>query len=198
MTPLKNMLKGFFAEASAGSGGGFNPISFVARMFGGGGDDVGGSVDNGEWLADGGRVRGPGTGTSDSILAHLSDGEFVVRASATQRHLPLLEAINDGKLGPLLATAGRLPRFATGGMVGRVSQHAGPGLADMVGGGTMNVSIEPPAGHRANIEGRTSPNGPSARVTFEQMFADDLTSNGPMAQTLQGLYGVNRMTGRRS
>ncbi|WP_143199056.1 hypothetical protein [Bradyrhizobium sp. NAS80.1] len=69
--------------------------------------------------ADGGLIRGPGTGTSDSIAAHLSDGEFVVRASATAKHLPLLQAIN----------ADRIPRFADGGLVG----GAGSGAAPMIG-----------------------------------------------------------------
>lgn len=53
--------------------------------------------------ATGGFISGPGTGTSDSILARLSDGEFVVNAQATAEHRPLLEAINS--------------RFATGGYV---------------------------------------------------------------------------------
>lgn len=44
----------------------------------------------------GGFVKGPGTATSDSILARLSDGEFVINAAATRKNLPLLEAINDG------------------------------------------------------------------------------------------------------
>lgn len=59
-------------------------------------------------FAEGGRVSGPGTTTSDSIPAMLSDGEFVVRAEATARHLPLLTAINEG----------RVARFAAGGLVG--------------------------------------------------------------------------------
>jgi hypothetical protein len=37
-------------------------------------------------LASGGMVRGPGSGTSDSVPAMLSNGEFVMRASAVQRH----------------------------------------------------------------------------------------------------------------
>lgn len=41
-----------------------------------------------------GRVLGAGTGTSDSINAKLSNGEFVVNANATRQHLPLLHAIN--------------------------------------------------------------------------------------------------------
>lgn len=46
---------------------------------------------------DGGLVRGPGGPRSDSIPARLSDGEYVINASATSRNLPLLEAINNGK-----------------------------------------------------------------------------------------------------
>jgi hypothetical protein len=58
-------------------------------------------------FASGGRVRGPGTGTSDSIPALLSNGEFVVNAKATEKYAPLLEAINSGKA----------LRLAVGGMV---------------------------------------------------------------------------------
>ena len=54
-------------------------------------------------------MRGPGSGTSDSILARLSNGEFVMRAGAVQHWgAGLLSAMN---------TAG-LPRFAEGGLVG--------------------------------------------------------------------------------
>jgi len=45
-------------------------------------------------FADGGFVSGSGTGTSDSIPARLSNGEFVVNATSTAQNLPLLEAIN--------------------------------------------------------------------------------------------------------
>jgi tape measure domain-containing protein len=58
-------------------------------------------------FASGGYVSGPGTGTSDSIMARLSNGEYVINAAATRSNLPLLEAINSGKL----------PKFASGGLV---------------------------------------------------------------------------------
>lgn len=55
---------------------------------------------------EGGRLRGPGTGTSDSILgmnyftglptAHVSDGEFVVKKRAYDDNKPLVEGINAG------------------------------------------------------------------------------------------------------
>lgn len=56
-------------------------------------------------LAGGGEVAGPGTSTSDSIPAMLSDGEFVVNAKSTRKHRAMLEAIN----------AGGVPHFAAGG-----------------------------------------------------------------------------------
>lgn len=61
-------------------------------------------------MAEGGFVSGPGTSTSDSIPALLSDGEFVVNARSTQLFKPLLTAIND---------AGALPQFAVGGLVNK-------------------------------------------------------------------------------
>jgi len=64
-------------------------------------------------FASGGLIRGPGTGTSDSIPAYLSNGEYVIRAAAVRklgkRHLDML---NRGI---------PIPRFADGGMVGTVA-----------------------------------------------------------------------------
>lgn len=45
-------------------------------------------------FAEGGLVTGPGTGTSDSITARLSNGESVMTARATQQFAPLLSAMN--------------------------------------------------------------------------------------------------------
>lgn len=45
-------------------------------------------------FAEGGKVNGPGTGTSDSIPAYLSNGEFVMTAQATRMFEPLLVAMN--------------------------------------------------------------------------------------------------------
>ncbi|MEC5319042.1 tape measure protein [Brenneria populi subsp. brevivirga] len=50
--------------------------------------------------ATGGHITGPGTATSDSITARLSDGEFVVRAAAVNRYgVDFLHALNAGRLG---------------------------------------------------------------------------------------------------
>jgi hypothetical protein len=63
-----------------------------------------------DWLglATGGYVSGPGTPTSDSINARLSNGEYVVRAAATRDvGVSTLEHIN---------RTGELPAFAEGGV----------------------------------------------------------------------------------
>ncbi|QMU23204.1 transglycosylase family protein [Gordonia rubripertincta] len=73
-------------------------------------------------FAYGGRVRGAGTATSDSILSWLSNGEFVSPAHAVNaRTLPLLEAMRSGWTPPAWLTGaalgGGLPGFAGGGRV---------------------------------------------------------------------------------
>ncbi len=62
-------------------------------------------VSGGQRKASGGYISGPGTGTSDSIPAWLSNGEFVMRASAVQRYgVGFMHALN-------------AQRFASGGSV---------------------------------------------------------------------------------
>ncbi|NOQ30248.1 MAG: phage tail tape measure protein [Helicobacteraceae bacterium] len=71
----------------------------------------GGAVDG---YATGGKVTGPGSGTSDSIMAMLSNGEYVIRAAAVQKYgLNLLDMIN-GLSMPSRPSF----KFATGGLVG--------------------------------------------------------------------------------
>jgi hypothetical protein len=49
-------------------------------------------------FAEGGKVRGAGTTTSDSIPARLSDREFVVKADSAERSDRMLNLINEGKI----------------------------------------------------------------------------------------------------
>ena len=64
---------------------------------------MGGYIRNYEMGSFGG-VRGPGTGTSDSIPAMLSNGEYVLRASAVNAvGVPLLDEINKMAMGGLAA-----------------------------------------------------------------------------------------------
>lgn len=94
-------LKALFNSAGGFAGGGQVDTSAIAQ------------------LASGGQIRGPGTGTSDSIPAMLSDKEFVVNARATQQPgiLPLLSAINQGALKGINGPTS-VPKFAAGGQVG--------------------------------------------------------------------------------
>ena len=64
------------------------------------------STVNSAKFAEGGKVNGPGTGTSDSIPAYLSNGEYVMTARATRMFEPLLAAMNDVGVGviPMQAT----------------------------------------------------------------------------------------------
>jgi hypothetical protein len=93
-----------------------NPIQITGQFTGPLGTFTGGG--SGEFLAGGGRVRGPGTATSDSILAFLSRGEFVVNARSTELFLPLLHAINAGRLPPDF-----IGRFSMGGLVRALSAN---------------------------------------------------------------------------
>jgi hypothetical protein len=86
-----------------------------------------GFAQGGRSYTGGGGVHGIGSGTSDSILSWLSNGEFVIRASMVKKYgTPLLAAINHGVFNPYAnafkAGANRmfpgLPGFASGGQVG--------------------------------------------------------------------------------
>ncbi|QRY51727.1 tape measure protein [Mycolicibacterium septicum] len=66
-------------------------------------------------LATGGVVRGPGTGTSDSILAWLSNGEGVVTAKGMKNGgNSIVAALNAGWVPPADYLHGMIPGFAEG------------------------------------------------------------------------------------
>ncbi len=85
---------------------------FVNASSGGGGGGGGA----GGW-ATGGYIAGPGTATSDSIPARLSNGEFVQRAAATSYYgARFMHALNN-----MAIPKEALPHFAEGGQVGGVA-----------------------------------------------------------------------------
>jgi TP901 family phage tail tape measure protein len=66
------------------------------------------------YKAGGGHVRGPGSETSDSIPAYLSDNEYVIKASSVRKYgTPFLDKVNAGRF----ANGGHVQRFANGGGV---------------------------------------------------------------------------------
>ncbi|GLT01489.1 hypothetical protein GCM10007897_28830 [Sphingobium jiangsuense] len=98
----------------------------MAGLFGGPAGGLGGVIGGLLGFAEGGHIRGPGTSTSDSIPIMASNGEYVINAKATRKHLPLLEAINSGKA----------PAFATGGRIGAsLSNTYAPSVNVNVAGG---------------------------------------------------------------
>jgi hypothetical protein len=120
-----------------------------------GGGDPSGSTAGG--FARGGVIRGPGTGISDSIIALMSNGEFIVNALDTARNLPLLHAINSGANAPRFALGGLVdalsnimpsgPSFAAGGLV-TAGAGGGGGQAPVhlhLGGQTFALHGQPPA-----------------------------------------------------
>ena len=67
--------------------------------------------------ATGGKVHGPGTGTSDSIPTMLSNGEFVMTAAATKMFEPLLTAMNGIGRGVPMQVVGATDRIETADML---------------------------------------------------------------------------------
>lgn len=110
--------------------------------------------------ARGGLFRGPGTGTSDSLLARVSRGEFintaaVVREPGVLEHLRDLNLRGARALTPDIVSL-RTPHFAEGGLVG-VSGSSAPAGVDgtlVVGleDGLVLREIETPEGQRVLIE----------------------------------------------
>lgn len=106
----------------------------------------------------GGPIRGAGTGTSDSILSWLSNGEFVIRASAVKKYgMAFFAALNSM----------RMPR--TGFSLGGFARSISPVVADLrprfAQGGAVNV----PAGGALqpvliDLGGQTFPMAASGNV----------------------------------
>lgn len=79
-----------------------------------------------EGFAEGGLISGDGTGTSDSIPAMLSNGEFVISAKGVRAAgMNFLNAVNSGNFSKIRA---RLPKFADGGVVGEAQQETARGM----------------------------------------------------------------------
>lgn len=132
-------------------------------------------------FADGGKVSGPGTGTSDSILARLSNGEYVVKASAVRKYgKGFMDAINSGVFN--------LKAFATGGIVDTVNSFAGingPTLQPALAGGIDYSSPSTSVGRPLNLY---LPNGKviPTRVDVEvgKMLEKEMRSSD-MAKAMQ-------------
>jgi hypothetical protein len=118
---ISKLLGGVFG-ALGGGGGGSAGVS--AGIPGTGGFNPG--------FAGGGLIRGPGSATSDSIAARLSNFEFVVRAAVVKQPgmLQFLQQVNRSGMEVVARSAFRPPSFADGGLV-EAPAAAGIGRADL-------------------------------------------------------------------
>jgi hypothetical protein len=90
--------------------------------------------------AGGGPIRGPGTSTSDSILAWLSNNEFVHRAKAVRYYgLQVMHALNDMRI-PRDALAAAINGFSAGGLATRLAMPMLAPLPALAAGGVISAT----------------------------------------------------------
>ena len=127
-----------------------------------------------EGYATGGMVRGPGTGTSDSVLARLSNGEYVVNARATAQHRGLLEAINSGRgaAPSLAATNANWQPPNVGDMVSKLFKKGARAAINLVANPAMDY-LENTFG--STFGGRLAVTGFRTMLESVRSWADDLS-----------------------
>lgn len=126
-------------------------------------------------FASGGFVSGPGTGTSDSIMARLSNGEFVSDA-ATVKHFGsdfFHNLKSFAKRGAPSSRKSSMPAFAEGGLAGG---NGGPKVVIQNSGSPKEVS--------------STSYDPSTAVTT--VILEDIQKNGTISKALQGTFNVKR------
>lgn len=128
-------------------------------------------------FATGGYVSGAGTGTSDSIMARLSDGEFVVNAAATKRNRALLEAINSNE---------RVSVAGGGGSVAS-TQTSGPTAATQAPANVV-VNLIQDRSRAGQVDQRTTEDG----TQHIDVSVADIYGGGPLSQAIEDTYGVRR------
>jgi len=100
---------GVYSSTSLGGSGHLNPAVTIALTATGQFDaDMLPRFASGTPKSFNGKISGFGTGTSDSILAWVGNGEYIVNERKTRENRQLLDAINFGKDIPF-------PKFAKGG-----------------------------------------------------------------------------------
>lgn len=122
-------------------------------------------------FSDGGYVSGKGTGTSDSIPAMLSNGEFVVNAKATKDNYKLLTAINTDSIGKLM------PKFGTGGKIYGSGTGTSDSIPAMLSNGEFVINAKATKEHYRLL---TAINTGSVKSSIPKFASGGLVS-GPMA-----------------
>ncbi|WP_110970877.1 tape measure protein [Pseudomonas huaxiensis] len=128
----------------------------------------------------GGYVSGSGTGTSDSIPARLSNGEFVVNAKATARNRELLEAINSNERVSFAGENISVMRSQSGQGANQPSQQT-----------NVIVNLVQDQQRAGSVQQRTRDDG----TVQVDAFVADIWGGGEMSQALEGAYGLRRSGG---
>jgi phage-related minor tail protein len=175
---IKDLLRSMFSGAGSSSGGGLLSVAFggAKSLFG---------------FADGGRITGPGTGTSDSIPAlvdgkrpiSVSDGEWIQPKASVDYYGPgFMEAVRTRRLPR--------PRYAFGGLVraATAARYATGGAVSATPSGTAQLSAP-------NVSIQVVNNGTPQRVADQQttlngrdqiitLILEDAQRGGPITRGL--------------
>ncbi|MGA4454029.1 tape measure protein [Pseudomonas fortuita] len=130
-------------------------------------------------FATGGYVSGAGTGTSDSIMARLSDGEFVVNAAATKRNRALLEAINSNERVSVAGGSSATPSAPASSSQVAVAAAPQP---------KVTVNLIENRSRAGTVDQRTGDNG---QLEIDA-FVADIWGGGERAQAIEAAYGLSR------
>jgi hypothetical protein len=146
----------------------------------------------------------PCSGTSDSILARLSDGEFVVNADATKKHRALLESINSGfnfnSMLPALARGGpvgfSVPAMNDTPYIGKIGVQA---LGAGAGGG-IEIYTHNYVGAQVEQRRSRSENGGERldiiiKEAIRGEIMNDLAKNGEISGAIKDRFGLNPTRG---
>jgi hypothetical protein len=121
-------------------------------------------VDNSKFKATGGYISGPGSTTSDSIPAMLSNGEYVVNARAVQSMgVPMLDRINRMAAGGLATrydipmgnkfSVGNINSIVPGSTINHMTIHASPGMDEQALANLVMVKLNNAASVRIKSNG---------------------------------------------
>ncbi len=111
--------------------------------------------------ATGGAITGAGSGTSDSIPAMLSNGEYVINAASTKKYGSLLDSINSGTMS----------HYATGGAVGSVSPSSSSGSGS-------NISLSLGAGNQGLTMADLQAIAPHIQTLVDKRMAQKMGGQG--------------------
>lgn len=129
-------------------------------------------------FAGGGFVTGPGSSTSDSVNASLSNGEFVINAAATRIFRPLLESINNGQ------------SFNMSSSINRTKTSSSGTASNKNGGGNVTVNVINNSGVDVQIESVQEDDETKINIFLqkvdERLAADFSQNRGLLTEQIKG------------